>query len=75
MAFTIRKKEILIDILVRLPTKSLVRFLCTCKSWSDFIGSSSFVSTHLDRNVTKHAHVYLLCLHHPNFECHVDPDD
>nr|BAD08683.1 S haplotype-specific F-box protein 1 [Prunus avium] len=75
MAFTIRKKEILIDILVRLPTKSIVRFLWTCKSWSDFIGSSSFVSTHLDRNVTKHAHVYLLCLHHPNFECHVDPDD
>nr|QCF59423.1 S haplotype-specific F-box protein 3 [Prunus dulcis]QCF59426.1 S haplotype-specific F-box protein 3 [Prunus dulcis] len=75
MAFTLRKKEIMIDILVRLPAKSLVRFLCTCKSCSDLIGSSSFVSIHLNRNVTKHAHVYLLCLHHPNFERLADPDD
>nr|ACV04597.1 F-box protein [Prunus pseudocerasus] len=75
MTFALRKKEILIDILVRLPAKSLVRFLCTCKSWSDLIGSSSFVITHLHRNVTKHAHVYLLCLHHQSFECQVDPDD
>nr|ABY82416.1 S-haplotype-specific F-box protein [Prunus pseudocerasus] len=75
MTLARRKKEILIDILVRLPAKSLVRFLCTCKSWSDLIGSSSFVSTQLHRNVTKHAHVYLLCLHHPNFERNDDPDD
>ncbi|VVA26367.1 Hypothetical predicted protein [Prunus dulcis] len=75
MTFTPRKKEILIDILVRLPAKSLVRFLFTCKVWSDLISSSSFVSTHLNRNVTKHAHVYFLCFHHPNFECLVDPDD
>nr|ABH03471.1 S haplotype-specific F-box protein 26 [Prunus cerasus]ABW08116.1 S haplotype-specific F-box protein 26 [Prunus cerasus] len=75
MAFTLRKKEIVIDILVRLPAKSLLRFLSTCKSWSDLIGSSSFVSTHLHRNVTKHTHVYLLCLHHPNFERNEDPDD
>nr|ADZ76517.1 S-haplotype-specific F-box protein [Prunus pseudocerasus] len=75
MAFTLRKKEILIDILVRLPAKSLVRFLFTCKSWTDLIGSSSFVSAHLHRNVTKHAHVYLLCLHHQSFECQIDPDD
>nr|QCF59420.1 S haplotype-specific F-box protein 27 [Prunus dulcis] len=75
MTFALRKKEILIDILVRLPAKSLVRFLCTCKSWSDLIGSSSFVSTHLHRNVTGHAHAYLLCLHHPNFECQRDDDD
>nr|ABW74351.1 S haplotype-specific F-box protein 35 [Prunus cerasus] len=75
MAFALRKKEILIDILVRLPAKSLIRFLCTCKSWSDLIGSSSFVSTHLHRNVTKHAHVYLLCLHYSDFECLVDLDD
>nr|BAG74775.1 S haplotype-specific F-box protein 3 [Prunus mume] len=75
MTFRRGKKEILIDILVRLPAKSIVRFTCTCKSWSDLIGSSSFVSTHLRRNVTKHAHVYLLCLHHQSFECQVDLDD
>nr|BAJ41470.1 S-haplotype specific F-box protein 4 [Prunus persica] len=75
MIFTLRKKEILIDILVRLPAKALVRFLCTCKSWSDLIGSSSFVSTHLHSNVAKHDHVYLLCLHYSNFELQADPDD
>nr|QDB64837.1 S haplotype-specific F-box protein 19 [Prunus dulcis] len=75
MTFTLRKKEILIDILARLTAKSLVRFLCTCKSWSDLIGSSSFVSAHINRNVTKHAHVYLLCLHHPTFERQNDNDD
>nr|ABW74349.1 S haplotype-specific F-box protein 33 [Prunus cerasus] len=76
MSFTLCKEEmILIDILVRLPAKSLVRFLCTCKLWSDLIGSSSFVSGHLNRNVTKHANVYLLCLHHPNFERQNDNDD
>nr|ACJ23059.1 S-haplotype-specific F-box protein [Prunus dulcis] len=75
MAFKRPKKEILIDILVRLPAKSLIRFLCTCKFWSDLIGSSSFVSTHLRRNVTQQAHVYLLCLHHPNVERQADPDD
>nr|ABW08115.1 S haplotype-specific F-box protein 7 [Prunus avium] len=75
MTFTLREKEILINILVRLPAKSLVRFLCTCKSWSDLIGSSSFVSTHLHRNVTKHAHVCLLCLHHPNVRRQFNPDD
>nr|AAT69246.1 S-locus F-box protein 2 [Prunus armeniaca] len=75
MTFTLHKKEILIDILVRLPAKSLVRFLCTCKLWGDLIGSSSFVSAHLNRNVTKRAPVYLLCLHHPNFERQNDTDD
>nr|ABW71899.1 truncated S-locus F-box protein [Prunus avium] len=75
MIFSLRKEEILIDILVRLPAKSLVRFLCTCKSWSDLVGSSSFVSTHLHRNITKHAHVHLLCLHHPNVRRQVNPDD
>nr|ADZ76513.1 S-haplotype-specific F-box protein [Prunus speciosa] len=75
MTFTLRKNEILIDILVRLPAKSLVRFLCTCKSWSVLIGSSSFVSTHFHRNTTKHAHAYTLCLHHPNVERQADPDD
>nr|ACI88744.1 S-locus F-box protein 23 [Prunus armeniaca] len=75
MTFTLGKNKILIDILVRLPAKSLVRLLCTCKSWSDLIGSSSFVRINLHRNVTKHAHVYLLCLHHPNFERLDDPDD
>lgn len=65
---TFCKKEILTDILVRLPAKTLVRFMCACKSWSDLINSSSFITTQLNRNVTKHLHVSLLCLHYPDLK-------
>lgn len=55
-------EEILFNILARLPVKSLIRFRCVSKSWRDLIGSPSFVSTHLNRNVTKLAHTYLIAL-------------
>ncbi|KAL6285456.1 hypothetical protein ACE6H2_009846 [Prunus campanulata] len=76
---TLCKKEILTDILVRLPAKALVRFLCACKSWSDLISNSSFITTQLNRNVTKHLHASLLCLHYPDlkrpFEFYENYDD
>ncbi|XP_021832283.1 putative F-box protein At1g32420 [Prunus avium] len=40
-------EEILINILLRLPVKSLVRFMCVFKSWNDLIGSSSFIGRHV----------------------------
>lgn len=75
MTSTICKKEILMDILVRLPAKALMRFLCACKSWSDLINSPNFVTTHLNTNFTKRKNVHLLCLHHPDFKRVVDLDD
>ncbi|XP_062024880.1 F-box/kelch-repeat protein At3g06240-like isoform X1 [Rosa rugosa] len=55
-------EEILIDILARLPAESLLRFRCVSQSWRGLIGSPSFVSKHLNRNVTKLSHTYLIAL-------------
>ncbi|OMO81083.1 hypothetical protein COLO4_23770 [Corchorus olitorius] len=39
-------EELMIDILTRLPVKTLVRFECIHKSWKSLIKSSDFVITH-----------------------------
>ncbi|XP_004305717.1 PREDICTED: putative F-box protein At1g32420 [Fragaria vesca subsp. vesca] len=74
MASTICKKEILMDILVRLPAKTLMRFLCACKAWSDMISSPDFVSKNLNTNFTKRKNMHLICLHKLLVDTD-DPDD
>ncbi|XP_054778171.1 putative F-box protein At1g32420 [Prosopis cineraria] len=39
--------EIIRNILIRLPVKSLIRFQCVCKHWKNVIKSASFVADHL----------------------------
>nr|XP_023885735.1 F-box/kelch-repeat protein At3g23880-like [Quercus suber] len=39
--------EIVLDILARLPVKSLLRFRCVCKPWYSSIANPNFISTHL----------------------------
>lgn len=41
------REDILIDILKRLPVKSLIRFQCVCKEWKNLINNSSFIQEHL----------------------------
>lgn len=41
--------EIIIDILSRLPVKSLLRFTLVCKLWYSIITSPSFIAKHLNR--------------------------
>ncbi|KAK9287766.1 hypothetical protein L1049_016206 [Liquidambar formosana] len=41
--------EIIVDILARLPVKTLIRFKCVCKSWRSLIADPHFVQEHLDR--------------------------
>ncbi|BFG15712.1 hypothetical protein CerSpe_019860 [Prunus speciosa] len=55
-------EEILINILLRLPVKSLVRFMCVCKSWNDLIGSSSFIGRHVNSYVKNLNHAFLVGL-------------
>ncbi|KAL2251273.1 F-box protein CPR30 [Sesamum indicum] len=52
--------ELLIEILLRLPVKSLIRFTAVCKSWHALITSPSFISSHLSntRNHTLLARRY-----------------
>lgn len=41
--------EVLVDILVRVPVKSLLRFRCVSKKWNSLISSPAFINTHLNR--------------------------
>uniref|UniRef100_A0A7C9DAS0 F-box domain-containing protein n=1 Tax=Opuntia streptacantha TaxID=393608 RepID=A0A7C9DAS0_OPUST len=41
--------ELVTELLVRLPVKSLVRFRCVCKEWCSLISSPDFASLHLTR--------------------------
>ncbi|KAJ8435180.1 hypothetical protein Cgig2_028366 [Carnegiea gigantea] len=43
-------QELITEILLRLPVKSLVRFKLACKSWSTLISSYSFAKSHLQLN-------------------------
>ncbi|KAK4271137.1 hypothetical protein QN277_019874 [Acacia crassicarpa] len=38
---------ILIDILIRLPVKSLTRFQCVCRDWRNLLKAPSFIADHL----------------------------
>nr|XP_023888156.1 F-box/kelch-repeat protein At3g06240-like [Quercus suber] len=40
--------DVVLNILARLPVKSLLRFRCVCKLWNSSITSSNFISTHLN---------------------------
>ncbi|KAM3361832.1 hypothetical protein P3S68_016686 [Capsicum galapagoense] len=39
-------KEIIIDILSRLPVKTLLRFRCVCKQWRKLISKPNFIAAH-----------------------------
>ncbi|KAG5001241.1 hypothetical protein JHK87_022313 [Glycine soja] len=39
--------DLIVEILLRLPIKSLLRFKCVCKSWLSFISNPHFVKSHL----------------------------
>ncbi|KAL9237042.1 hypothetical protein vseg_011632 [Gypsophila vaccaria] len=43
-------EELIVDILSRLPVKSLLRFKSVCKSWRDLINTRRFIKLHLKRS-------------------------
>ncbi|XP_028073780.1 F-box protein CPR1-like [Camellia sinensis] len=53
-------RELLIDILTRLPAETLVRFTLVCKSWYSLITSPSFISHHLNRTISNPNSTHLL---------------
>ncbi|KAL3726859.1 hypothetical protein ACJRO7_031716 [Eucalyptus globulus] len=42
-------EDVVVDILLRLPAKSLVRFKCVCKRWRSLISDRAFAKWHLQR--------------------------
>ncbi|XP_047087710.1 putative F-box protein At1g12855 [Lolium rigidum] len=46
--------DLVSEILVRLPVKSLLRFKSVCRTWHTTICSRSFISMHLQRAVSNH---------------------
>ncbi|XP_073143874.1 F-box/kelch-repeat protein At3g23880-like [Henckelia pumila] len=52
-------EDVLIEIMVRLPVKSIQRFKCVSKSWRDLLKSSIFIKRHQKRDVRKQ-HVLLV---------------
>ncbi|KAL2496886.1 F-box protein [Forsythia ovata] len=46
-------KEIIIEILLKLPVKSLIRFTVVCKSWRSIITNSEFIFSHLSNGASK----------------------
>ncbi|KAI9109321.1 hypothetical protein K1719_019665 [Acacia pycnantha] len=43
--------EIVLEILYRLPGKSLVKFTCVCKAWNSLITDQTFIYDHLNRTI------------------------
>lgn len=49
-------EDIILDILLRLPVKSIGRFQCACKSWRATISDQSFIRAHLERTASRWDH-------------------
>ncbi|KAL7218726.1 hypothetical protein ACSBR2_011909 [Camellia fascicularis] len=60
MSNTCIPEEVLIEILARLPVKSLLRFRSVCKSWYSLITNPSFITTHLNRTKSNHTNKLLI---------------
>ncbi|XP_050282197.1 F-box protein CPR1-like isoform X4 [Quercus robur] len=46
--------DIVLNILTRLPAKSVIRFRCVCKTWDSSITTPNFISTHLNNFAHDH---------------------
>ncbi|XVF78179.1 hypothetical protein PTKIN_Ptkin14bG0109000 [Pterospermum kingtungense] len=54
--------ELILEILVKLPVKSLVKCRSVCKTWNNLITNPCFISTHLQTSLSKtpsHGHLVL----------------
>ncbi|KAK8503655.1 hypothetical protein V6N12_024827 [Hibiscus sabdariffa] len=69
--------EVIVEILKRLPVKSLLRFRSVCKSWNSVICDPSFISTHLQASLSNNTPFLLLSYRrngNESFVLHYDND-
>ena len=64
MVFLFLPQEIIIEILLRLPVKSLPSFKFVCKSWLSLISNPHFAKWHFERNA---AHTEKLLFVNPSW--------
>ena len=60
-------EEVIIEILLQLPAKSVLKFRCVCKTWWSMISSRHFVTRYLARS-NQHRPSYLLFRHYDHEE-------
>ncbi|KAI9127365.1 hypothetical protein K1719_001954 [Acacia pycnantha] len=51
--------DVIVNILKRLPVKSLIRFQCVCKDWKNLIKTSSFIQDHLHHSSHQNPSLFL----------------
>ncbi|KAK7340703.1 hypothetical protein VNO77_21413 [Canavalia gladiata] len=62
-------EELIVEILLRLPVRSLLRFKCVCKSWLSLISDPQFAISHFDLNAAP-SYRLLLRSTTPSIESH-----
>ncbi|CAL5393897.1 unnamed protein product [Camellia sinensis] len=67
--------EVLIEILARLPVKSLLQFRSVCKSWNSLIANPSFITTHLNQTKSNTQLLIIKYTHVPNQERFISCSD
>ncbi|XP_031279164.1 F-box/kelch-repeat protein At3g23880-like [Pistacia vera] len=53
-------EELIVDILLRLPVKSLLRFRCVSKFWRDLIDSKYFINMHRQQSINSNTNFHLM---------------
>ncbi|OVA15186.1 F-box domain [Macleaya cordata] len=61
---TLLPNEILFNIFLRLPVKSILRFRCVCKSWFQFLTDPYFVKTHVNYHYVENNNLHIMVEHH-----------
>ncbi|XP_030462504.2 F-box/kelch-repeat protein At3g06240-like [Syzygium oleosum] len=54
--------DIVVEVLKRLPVKSLLRCRCVCRSWRSTMDDPRFVALHLSHSALDASNCYLVCL-------------
>ncbi|KAF5751171.1 hypothetical protein HS088_TW02G00181 [Tripterygium wilfordii] len=74
-------QEVLFEILLRVPVKSLLRCRCVCKSWYSLISNPDFISNHTKRTALYSTNTHLVLRRYASddqeetFTLHYDDDE
>ncbi|KAL1198846.1 putative F-box protein [Cardamine amara subsp. amara] len=63
-------QDLLVEILLRLPVKSLARYLCVSKSWASIIRSRYFIKSYQSRCLSRQHRVMLAFRDMSSIRCH-----